>query len=263
MDTLTQNDSILYSENGTVGTLTFNRPDALNTFRAQDYIRLQTILEAVAVARHVRVLVITGKGKAFSAGQDLSELNMDTIADPSYQKEQLHRLQSLTRLVASLRIPTVAAFNGFAVGFGLELALACDFRIATHDCYFMFPEAARGLLHTNGVLWLLPRLIGLAASKEMLLSGSKFSAQYALEKGLISAVYTNRELVNETEQLAKRLGNNSPKSIGMTKDVLAKTYDATFEEVLNMEVSGFLDIIQTVDFKEGVASFLEKRAPKF
>ncbi|MEX0298234.1 MAG: enoyl-CoA hydratase/isomerase family protein, partial [Kordiimonas sp.] len=165
--------------------------------------------------------------------------------------------------VTDLNIPTIAAFNGFAVGFGLEIALAADIRLATSECYFMFPEAKRGLLHTNGVLWLLPRLIGLAASKEMLLSGSKFDSNYALNCGLVNSVYPANELMKNAKLRAKELAGNSNASIELIKENLNRTYSMSLDEMLEAETKGFLSMLQTKDFQEGIVSFLDKRPPNF
>ncbi|QIB65447.1 enoyl-CoA hydratase/isomerase family protein [Kineobactrum salinum] len=259
----TRGDTILYSEYENVGIVTFNRPETLNTFRTQEYTSLSSILYDVHSSPHLRALIITGKGPAFSAGQDLTELDGKAVNDPSDQLKRLEQLQNLTQLIDSLSIPSIVAFNGLSVGFGLEISLACDFRIAATESYFMFPEVTRGLLHTNGTLWFLPRLIGLTAAKEMLLQGGKFDANYALEKGLVSAVYSKDELFEKTLSLALKLSRNSLNSIALIKTILSQTYDVSLEQMLKLEADNFLAIVQSADFKEGVSSFLEKRNPAF
>ncbi len=257
------NSDILFDENEGIGIITLNRAAELNTFKEKDYTRIHKLLSAAKASTSLRTLVLTGKGSVFSAGQDLSELNGSTITNTNTQRSRLEMLQDTTRLMASLEIPTIAAFNGYAVGFGIELALACDIRIATENSFFMFPECKRGLLQTNGVLWLLPRLIGMSHAKEILLSGNKVSAERALQMGLISAIYNQDDLFEKTMAMANRLANNSSESITLVKQYLNKTYDVSLETMLKLEAQGFITVMEGRDFTEGVTAFLEKRSPDY
>ncbi|MBN7796850.1 enoyl-CoA hydratase/isomerase family protein [Parahaliea mediterranea] len=255
--------SIIYSVENRVATIALNRPDRLNTFRQQEYELLEQLLQRFAGDDDAAVLILTASGPAFSAGQDLNELATDRALDADHQASQLARLQQLTRLLAGTAKPKIAALNGFAVGVGLELALACDFRLAVPDAYFMFAEAQRGLFQTNGVLYYLPRLIGLARAKEMLLTGDKFSTDYALEAGLIQGVSATDSLLADARRLAGRLRDNSPLSIRLIQDALDKTYGATLEEMLELEVRGNKEVFASRDFIEGVTAFLNKREPSY
>lgn len=254
--------AILYIEVNDVGVISLNRPEQLNTFRRQDY---EALLAQIAAVRNssVRALVITATGRAFSAGQDLGELDADKLADGVEQGQILATLQDITASLVALDIPTIAAFNGFAVGAGLEMSLACDFRIAAQESYFMFAEAKRGLFPTNGVLWLLPRLVGLSHAREMLLSGRKFDADYALRVGLLNEIVPASELSPRALALAAELAENAPSTIAGIKQLLRSTFDISLEEMLRREVEQNRAITGGKDFAEGVSSFLEKRKPNF
>lgn len=254
---------MIYSIENRIATIRLDRADQLNTFREQDYEQLECLLQRFTGGDDASVLILTAAGKAFSAGQDLNELASDKALDQDHQASQLARLQNLTRLLASTTKPTIAALNGFAVGVGLELALACDFRLATPDAYFMFAEAQRGLFQTNGVLYFLPRLIGLARAKEMLLTGSKYSADYALNAGLIHTISSSDSLLSDAQGLATRLRDNSPLSIRLIQQALEATYGASLEQMLEIEVRGNKEVFASQDFMEGVRSFLDKRSPVY
>lgn len=254
--------AFLYDQTGDVGLITLNRHDRLNTFRRQDYETLLMLLQSVRDSS-VRSLVILGTGRAFSAGQDLSEIEAGKISDADEQESLLTMMQDITRTLSDMDIPTITAFNGFAVGAGLEIALACDFRIGVPESYFMFAEVRRGLFPTNGVLWLLPRLVGLANAREMLLTGRKFDAAHALHVGLLNEVVPADRLRDRAMQLATELAGNSLDSIAGIKSLLRITYDLSLEEMMQCEVDHNRAMTESPDFAEGVSAFLEKRMPDF
>lgn len=255
-------EALLYDETGSVGLITFNRQDRLNTFRRRDYEMLLALLQSVRNSS-VRSLVISGTGRAFSAGQDLSEIEAGKISDAEDQESLLKMMQDITRILMDMDIPTITAFNGFAVGAGLEIALACDFRIGVPESYFMFAEVRRGLFPTNGVLWLLPRLVGLANAREMLLTGRKFNAAHALRAGLLNEVVPADQLRDRAMELASELSDNSLDSIAGIKSLLRITYDVSLEEMMQCEIDHNRAMTHSPDFAEGVSAFLEKRMPDF
>lgn len=257
-----EDQSICYEERADIGVITLNRPQRLNTFRRQDY---EQLLHCIQQARDsdIRCLLLTANGRAFSAGQDLAELERDKIVSVSEQIDMLDTLQNITRGLRGLDVPTLVAFNGFAVGVGLELSLACDIRIATKDSYFMFAEARRGLFPTNGVIWLLPRLIGLSNASAMLLLGRKFTADEGLQFGMLSEVVPSDHLEIRALEICEMLAENSAVTISGVKQLLRESFEISLDEMLAREHSFNQEIVQTPDFAEGVASFFEKRLPNF
>jgi enoyl-CoA hydratase/carnithine racemase len=254
--------SINFTRHGDVGVITLNRPARLNTFRRADYETLLQLIRQIPDSG-VRALVITATGRAFSAGQDLTELNVEKLRDQAEQQGILTTLQDITRSLVALDVPTLVAFNGFAVGAGLEIALACDFRIGASNSYFMFSEVRRGLFPTNGVLWLLPRLVGMAHARALLLSGHKLDAVRAERIGLLHEVLPADEVLPRGLALASELAGNSLCSMAGIKTLLRETFDVSLEETLMREVEFNRDIVSSADFSEGVSSFLEKREPDF
>lgn len=248
---------------GSVGIIRFARPDELNTFRHSDYVKLLALLDEVAATPAIRALIITANGRAFSAGQDLKQLEGDAKPDPDQELIYLKRFQDITRKVVALNIPTITAFNGFAVGVGLEIAIACDFRITVPDAYFMFAEARRGLFPTNGVLWLLPRLIGPASAREMLLFADKFDANYAYRTGLVSEIVPPEQLVPRAIEMAETLAANAGDTIEGVKELLRQSFDLTLEDMMEQEIEYNVKVMNGADFAEGINSFMEKRAPVF
>lgn len=254
---------IEYEEIGHTAVITLNSPERLNTFRQADYLALIGYLKHVRSSRKVRALIITGKGRAFSAGQDLSELDPDNLPGLEKQTELLERFQEITRTLISIEVPTITAFNGFAVGVGLEIAIACDFRIAAPDAYFLFAEARRGLFPTNGVLWLLPRLIGLTRAKEMLLFAKKCDADFALQAGLLTEIAPADKLQARALEMVDALAANSGDTIRGVKSLLKSTFDITLEEMMREEIRHNIEIMKSPDFAEGLSSFFEKRSAAF
>jgi enoyl-CoA hydratase/carnithine racemase len=258
-------DEILYRKQGGVALATFNRPDVLNAFRSTMFARLVEILADVRDDPAVRVLVITGNGRAFSAGIDLEEQArlFGAGIDDAAARKALDDLQAITRQMRDLPKPIIAAINGLAVGVGAELGIASDIRIASQDAYFMFAEVKRALFETNGVMYFLPRLVGLGRALEMLMTGDKIPAEAALAAGLVTRVYPTGDLLPQALALAERIAANAPISVRLVKQVMARSYDLGLDEVMRLESDGMIECLYSDDFQEGVHSFLEKRAPHY
>lgn len=214
----------------------------------------------------VRSLVITGNGRAFSAGQDLKEL-ATSLDDADYVGRDgdahLAELQDLTRQLITLKKPTVAALNGVAVGLGAELALACDLRIASEAASIGFVEVKRGLFETNGVMYILPRLVGYGRAMELLLTGDPIAGRDAERIGLVNRVVTADALLEEALGLASAIAQNAPISVRLVKSVLRETYDHSLDGVMDLEVEGMKACLATSDLREGTQAFIEKRAPVY
>lgn len=245
-------------------TITLDCPDRLNAVTSGTLVRLLELLD-LANGDDVRVVVVTGAGRAFSAGQDLQELDDDLNGPPDETKHhrQLAAYQAITDRVMASSKPFIAAVNGVAVGFGAELALACDVRIASDTARIGFVEATRGLFQTNGVMWLLPRVVGHGNAARMLLTGEILGADACLRSGLVSSVHPAAELPDAVAALARRIRDNAPTSVRLVKEVLGVSWTESREQVMQREVDGMLAVLRTEDLLEGTRAFLEGRSPAY
>lgn len=248
-----------------VAFLTLNRPDALNALTVA---MGNEFLSALAEARTngARAIVLTGAGRAFCAGGDLRE--MQTIAQKegrveAFFDEPLNLLHDCIRAIRKTPLPVIAAVNGFASGAGCNLALACDLVVAGESAKFNEAFIKIGLTPDCGGTFILPRLVGWKRAAEMLMTGDVIEAKQAAEIGMINRAVADEELMSEALALAVRLANAPTAAIGRIKQLLdqgaAKDYDAQ----LDLEHSAQIQSGQSVDFKEGVAAFMEKRPPRF
>lgn len=256
---------ILYEKQGHIALVTFNRPQVLNAFRMTMFNRLLAILAEVREDEQVRVLVLTGQGRAFSAGIDLEEQaqRYEARLDEADAEAGLRAMQDLTRQMRALPKPIIAALNGLAVGVGAELAIASDIRLASEEAYFMFAEVKRALFETNGVMYFLPRLVGLGRALAMMLTGDKISAHDALSSGLVTQVYPANKLHSEALALAERLANHAPLSLRLVKQVAEQSYTLDLEGIMDLEVQGMLACLRSEDYHEGLRSFIEQRSPRY
>ncbi|MEI7848965.1 MAG: enoyl-CoA hydratase-related protein [Chloroflexota bacterium] len=258
-------NEILFEVESNVAIITFNRPEVLNVFRRSMFQSLLEILDTVARDDSIRVLLLTGAGRAFSAGIDLEEVSH--LFDGSMSLEQarveLDEMQELTRCMLKLPKPIISAINGIAIGVGAEVAIASDIRLASEPAFFSFAEVQRGLFETNGVMYLLPRLVGRGRAAHLMLTAEKLSANSASEIGLVSKVYPSEALIDEALKLAHSMADHAPIPMRLVKQVLHQSYEQDFESVLQLETQGMLDCLNSTDLREGVQAFLEKRKPVF
>src|SRR6184192_1555084 len=256
---------ILYEKKDGIAIATFNRPAVLNAFRQATLREFISILDDVKVDNTVRVLIITGNGRAFSAGIDLKEMASSTSDDRSLKQEydELQAIQDVTRRMVHLPKIIIAAVNGIAVGIGVETALASDIRIAADKATFAFTEVKRALFETNGVMYILPRLVGLGRAMQMLLTGEMVSAQDALNAGLLTQVVAQQQLMEYAINMAYTIASNAPLSVRLVKQTMQQTYDLDLEAVLQLEVDGMMQCLRSEDLVEGFNAFLEKRSPVY
>jgi enoyl-CoA hydratase/carnithine racemase len=256
---------ILYQKGDGVAVATLNRRESLNAFRQKMFADMYAVLEDVRNDETVRVLILTGNGRAFSAGVDLAEMN-ESLAEessPQAQRKSLETFQNLTREMLALPKIIISAVNGLAVGVGVEVALASDIRLGSVNSSFTFAEAKRGLFQTNGVMFLLPRLIGFGRATHLMLSAEKLLPERALEYGLITELYEPQDLLPAALRLAGRIVNNAPISVKLIKQVAQQSLEATLEETLEFETRGMLECLASQDLHEGTQAFLEKRQPRY
>ncbi|MGD2184780.1 MAG: enoyl-CoA hydratase/isomerase family protein [Desulfobacterales bacterium] len=256
---------ILYEKRGRIAIATFNRPDALNAFRNGMLREFQHILEDVRQDNNLHVLILTGKGRAFSAGRDLKDLAFLYEAESSSDqlRQEVQLLARITKQLSQIPKVVIAAINGVAVGIGVEFALACDIRMASDQASFGFPEVRRALFMTNGVMYFLPKLVGMGRAKDWLLTGEIISAQEALEAGLVTGVSPLNELMKSAVDKSNKIAANAPLSIRLTKEAFRQTNEMDLESVLKLEENSVIACHASEDFLEGARAFIEKREPVY
>jgi enoyl-CoA hydratase/carnithine racemase len=256
---------ILYEKRDGIAIATFNRPDSLNAFRNQMLREFEQILKDVSQDNDLHVLILTGKGRAFSAGRDLKDLAFLYEAASSSDKlrQEVQLLAKITKQLTQIPKVVIAAINGVAVGIGVEFALACDIRMASAQAFFGFPEVKRALFVTNGVMYFLPKLVGLGRAKDWLLTGEKISAQEALETGLITDVLPADQLMKSVLDKSRIIAANAPRSIRLTKEAFQQTNEMDLESVLKLEENSVVACHAGEDFVEGARAFIEKRDPVY
>lgn len=244
-----------------IATITLDRPKALNALDLATLAELEEALDRAAGDEEVRVVVLTGAGeKAFVAGADVKEL---AGLSPLQAQAHARRGQAIFSRLETLGKPSIAAINGFALGGGLELALACTFRIAAETAKMGLPEITLGLIPGFGGTQRLPRLVGRGAALEMILTGEMVDASRAEALGLVHRVVPAAELAEATGTLAGKLLRFSGALLGLAEETVRRGTEMAFDEALAHEASQFGVAVSTDDSTEGMAAFVEKRKPAF
>ena len=265
MSTATEFSTIeLTCENG-IGTILINRPDVLNAFNDDFSGEFIAALKQAAKDPDVRVVVITGAGRAFSSGQDLGDLERKYVPGhvPALGADLKKRYDPWVKLIRNMDKPVIAAVNGVAAGAGCSLALACDLRIASEHAKFIEVFINVGLVPDSASTWTLPRLVGLGRAMELCMTGRPVKADEALAIGLVNQVVPAEELQAATAQMAGRLAALPSKALALTKRLLNESGERTLIEQLEAESFAQETAGRTHDHFEGVTAFLQKRAPKF
>jgi 2-(1,2-epoxy-1,2-dihydrophenyl)acetyl-CoA isomerase len=246
---------------GPVATITLDRPAALNALTVPVKVALRETLESLAADRSVRVVILTGAGRAFCAGQDLAERDQPDAAP--LEVEVRERYNPIIRAIRSMGQPVIAAVNGVAAGAGASLAFACDIRIAAEEARFVLAFGRIGLVPDSGATWFLPRLVGPAKAAELALIGDGVDAAEALRLGLVSRVVAADELLPEARSLAARLAEGAPLAMALTKEALQRSLTITLDQALDGEAKLQGIAGASADHAEGLAAFKEKRPPRF
>ena len=253
-------ETITIEKRGAVAILTINRPDKLNALNMKVHEEGVAALDALKSDDSVRVVVLTGSGeKAFIAGADISEF---VEATPVAQRDLFHE-RTLFNTIDSFPKPVVAMINGFCLGGGNELALACDIRIGSEKARFSQPEINRGIMPGGGGTQRLARLIGEGRAMELCLLGDMIDAETAYKFGLLNHVFPIDQLEVETMKIAEKIAEKAPIALQLTKEAVKFASRSNLDEGLRREVDLFAICFSTEDKKEGVAAFLEKRKPVF
>lgn len=240
-------------------TLTFNRPERLNALQKTDFLNLLEQLKAFRDNDNAKILILTGNGRGFCSGEDLGEMEFLEKTDSQGPRAQIEILQDITKLLCGLNKPTIAAINGPAVGFGLEVTLSFDIRIASTKAWFWFSEATRGLLPTNGAFYLLPRIIGMGRAARMMLAAEKMTAEEASLIGLISGIYEPDELLPEASRLAKSISANTVESTTLIKQLLRQSYSLGMNELMELEVDGSMKLFEMGKSSKGAQEFMNSK----
>jgi 2-(1,2-epoxy-1,2-dihydrophenyl)acetyl-CoA isomerase len=255
--------TMTYDQAGGVGRVTFNRPERMNAVSAEFCSDLAKILDLVARDESVGCLVLTGAGRAFSSGGDLNVVREIRDLEPPASRRQLIAATRVMARLYHLEKITIARVNGPAIGAGAALAVACDFVIAADDALFGFVFSNLGLVPDMGTMYLLPRIVGLPLAKKLCYEGNTFSAQKALEMGLISEVVAAGDLDAAVNDLAGRLAAKPRANQGLMKTILQESLDLDLDSLLVREAEAQALLWKTADHQEAIRAFFEKRPPRF
>src|SRR5438876_8166647 len=254
-------ENILFEKKNSIAYVTVNRPKVLNALNMATMEELRAAFTDIKNDAGVRVAILTGSGeKAFVAGADIGELSKH---DPVSGKEDTHRGQAVLDLIENLGKPVIACINGYALGGGCELALACTFRIASENAKLGQPEVKLGIIAGYGGSQRLPRLVGKGPALQILLTGEQIPAQEALRIGLVNEVVPLAQLLSRGEEIAKKIIANAPLAVQYTLEAVNKGMEMPLAEGLFLEATLFSVACATEDKKEGTSAFLEKRAAAF
>jgi len=253
--------NILFQVAEGVATITFNRPKVLNAMNSEVMAELAHALKACDQDDAVKALILTGSGeKAFVAGADISQMQNNTPAEVT---KFMELGQETLRFLETMGKPSIAAVNGFALGGGTEIALACDMRIASENAMFGQPEILIGILPGWGGTQRLPRLVGMGIAKELILGGGQINAQRAYEIGLVNKVAPLTSLMDEAQKMAGKFTKLPGFALKMAKNSINYGYDISLDNAIRLEVTSVAQCFSTQDQKEGMKAFLEKRKPTF
>jgi enoyl-CoA hydratase len=254
-------ENLLVDDADGVRTITFHRPKALNALNRATLSEFEAALDDVAKNDALRCVIVTGAGeKAFVAGADITEFNALSPAEAATYSARGH---AVLDKIAALRVPVIAAVNGFALGGGLEVALACDFIWASDNARLGLVEANLGIIPGFGGVARLARRVGRALAGELIFSAAMVGADDALRIGLVNRVVPQAELLAEVKKLAATIGSKGPVAVSLVKQLLAQGSDADLRTANAMEAQAFGVVFSTADKVEGVAAFLEKRKAAF
>ena len=248
---------ILLEKKGNVAIATIDRPKALNALNSEVLNDLNTLVDTVNADPEIRVLILTGSGeKAFVAGADIGEMSSLSKAEgEAFGKKG----NDVFRRIETLPIPVIAAINGYALGGGCELSMACDIRIASDTAVFGQPETGLGITPGFGGTQRLARLIGPGMAKQLIYSARNIKADEALRIGLVNAVYPAEELMAAAEKLAETIARNAPIAVRACKKAINEGLEQPMDEAIVLEEKLFGSCFETEDQKEGMGAFLEKR----
>ncbi|GAA4466610.1 2-(1,2-epoxy-1,2-dihydrophenyl)acetyl-CoA isomerase PaaG [Nemorincola caseinilytica] len=253
--------AVSFSKENGVAYITLNRPDKYNSFNREMALLLQQHLDTCATDDEIRCVYLTGAGKGFCSGQDLSEAMNPSPED--FERMVTEHYNATILRIRNIEKPVIAAVNGVAAGAGANIALACDIVLAAESASFIQAFSKIGLIPDSGGTWFLPRLVGLQRAAALMMTGDKVTAAEAVAMGMIYRAYADDQFEAETRKMAATLAQMPTKGLGLTKRLLNRTFEHGIEQQLDMEKEVQVQAGSSYDFREGVQAFLEKRKPVF
>ena len=253
-------ENIKYEVNEGIGYVTINRPKALNALNMDVLTDLYAAFTEIEADEAVKAVIVTGEGKAFVAGADIAQMSQLNALGGREMMIMGHKVMNL---IESVEKPVIAAVNGFALGGGCELAMACDIRIASEKAKFAQPEVGLGIIPGFGGTQRLARLVGKGMAKYMIMTAEMISAAEAYRIGLVEKVAAPEELMDEAVKVAKTIASKAPIAIATAKSAINNGIDIDMKSASKFEIETFTAAFGSEDKTEGMAAFLEKRAPEF
>jgi enoyl-CoA hydratase len=254
-------NSLKYEVIDNTGIITINRPNALNAFNNDVLNEFNNLLDEIENDNSVKVIIITGEGeRAFCAGADLAGIKKSTKEE---FMQFIEKGQLLMRRIETMEKPFIAAINGFALGGGLELALACDIRIASEKAKMGTPEVGVGLIPGWGATQRLPKVIGMGRAKELILTGIHITANDAERLNLVNKIIAPEELLNAAKEIAEKIAGNAPVAVKLAKSTTNVAFDMSIDEGYKHELEAEKKCFETEDLQEGIQALFDKRKPNF
>ncbi len=253
-------ETIIFEKRGNIGYITLNRPAVFNAINEQLIMELGQAVYEIGQDDDIRVVIITGAGKAFQSGADINELSRMGVLEIHRWN---HKVLEIWRAIEALGQPVIAAINGYALGGGLELAISCDIIIAAENARLGTPEVSLGIIPGTGGTQRLPRLIGKVKALEILLTGEAISAQEAYRMGLVNKVVPEGKAVEAAEEVANKILKNAPLAVTMVKDAVRVGRDLPLDAAVEYAHRNVVLCRASEDATEGITAFLEKRNPQW
>jgi len=258
------------AKKGNIYTITFNRPAKRNAIKVEMLTGLCEMVENQSADSDIRAIILRGEGKMFSAGVDFNSLGAevglflrDAAAGGTGLRALIYRFQQYLNRLEAVEIPIICAMHGRALGLGIELALACDIRLMSEDCIWSMPELKLGVIADVGGTSRLSRLLGPGRAMEILMTGREYSAQQALDWGLINYLYPADDLIGQAENLARDIASTAPLAAGAVKKIIKRGDGVDLMTQQDMEVNHNSILLRTEDFQEGITAMMERRPAKW
>lgn len=253
-------NNLIFEKQDNIGVLKINRPKVMNALNTETICELSQIIDEINLDQDIKVLVVTGEGKAFVAGADIVEMKDKTSEEARVFAELGMRL---FRKIELMEKPVIAAVNGFALGGGCELSMSCDIRLAGEKAKFGQPEVGLGITPGFGGTQRMSRLVGLAKAKELIFTAKMINAAEAEKIGLVNYVVPQEELMDKVMEMAKQIAQNSPMAVKYAKSAINRGYETDIETAMYIEKDIFGLCFASEEQTEGMTAFIEKRKPKF